>query len=54
MICKLGHAAQQVKLVAAAHWRVAAPRLTRATPASTSALLQGGVRPWWLHGSSVT
>ncbi|MNP27816.1 hypothetical protein D3C76_1207450 [compost metagenome] len=27
---------------------------TRATPASISALAQGGVRPKWLHGSSVT
>ncbi len=27
---------------------------TRASPASTSASAQGGVRPWWLHGSSVT
>eukprot|EP00197_Chlamydomonas_leiostraca_P002813 CAMPEP_0202857232 /NCGR_PEP_ID=MMETSP1391-20130828/255_1 /ASSEMBLY_ACC=CAM_ASM_000867 /TAXON_ID=1034604 /ORGANISM="Chlamydomonas leiostraca, Strain SAG 11-49" /LENGTH=185 /DNA_ID=CAMNT_0049536011 /DNA_START=56 /DNA_END=613 /DNA_ORIENTATION=- len=30
------------------------PTTTRDTPASTSARLQGGVRPWWLHGSSVT
>jgi len=27
---------------------------TRLTPASTRARLQGGVRPKWLHGSSVT
>ena len=27
---------------------------TRATPASISASAQGGVRPWWLQGSSVT
>ena len=27
---------------------------TRATPAATSASAQGGVRPWWLQGSSVT
>ena len=30
------------------------PTTTRATPAATSARLQGGVRPWWLQGSSVT
>jgi pyrimidine deaminase RibD-like protein len=27
---------------------------TRARPAATSASAHGGVRPWWLHGSSVT
>ena len=27
---------------------------TRATPAAISASQHGGVRPWWLHGSSVT
>ncbi len=27
---------------------------TRATPAATSASEQGGVRPWWAQGSSVT
>ncbi|MNN32954.1 hypothetical protein D3C81_1466910 [compost metagenome] len=27
---------------------------TRATPACTSASAHGGVRPWWLQGSSVT
>ena len=26
---------------------------TRATPASISASVHGGVLPWWLHGSSV-
>ena len=34
--------------------RVAAPTTTRATPAATTASAQGGVRPWWEHGSSVT
>ena len=27
---------------------------TRPSPARTSASEQGGVRPWWLHGSRVT
>ena len=27
---------------------------TRATPASMSASVHGGVLPWWLHGSRVT
>ena len=32
----------------------AAAMTTRATPASISASLHGGVRPWWSQGSSVT
>jgi len=34
--------------------RRAGLQLTRLTPASTRARLHGGVRPKWLHGSSVT
>ncbi len=30
------------------------PITTRATPASTIPAVQGGVLPWWSHGSSVT
>ena len=39
-----------------AHLRVGGPHAatTRATPARTSASAQGGVRPKWAHGSSVT
>src|SRR5205807_1728128 len=30
------------------------PTTTRLTPAATMASAQGGVRPWWAHGSRVT
>ena len=30
------------------------PTTTLLTPAAMMASLQGGVRPWWAHGSRVT
>ena len=30
------------------------PTTTRRTPAAMMASVQGGVRPWWAHGSRVT
>ena len=31
-----------------------APTMTFVIPAAMIASVHGGVRPWWLHGSSVT